>query len=204
MLFFICLIISSQVLQSQEIKDIFTSKEAIWYGLDFSKIHLIGTEGFSDVAKIKNVYFSSWNNLILNESAKYNLQLTFDKDEVPFDLSVVDKRNKLPEIDKLVIDFESYALDKSTIEEMIKEYDTKEKQGIGIVFIMESFNKPKRIGKMWVTFFDIASKTVLLTKKMSGKAGGAGFRNYWARTYYNVMVKIQKAEYLKWKKEYSK
>ncbi len=132
------------------------------------------------------------------------MQLTFDKDEVPFDLSVVDKRNKLPEIDKLVIDFESYALDKSTIEEIIKEYDTKEKQGIGIVFIMESFNKPKRIGKMWVTFFDIASKTVLLTEKMSGKASGSGFRNYWARTYYNVMVKIKKTEYLKWKKEYIK
>ena len=69
---------------------------------------------------------------------------------------------------------------------------------------MESFNKPKRIGTMWVTFFDIASKTVLLTEKMSGKAGGAGFRNYWARAYYNVMDKIQKKEYLKWKKEHSK
>ncbi len=57
---------------------------------------------------------------------------------------------------------------------------------------------------MWVTFFDIASKTVLLTEKMSGKAGGAGFRNYWARAYYNVMDKIQKKEYLKWKKEHSK
>jgi hypothetical protein len=132
------------------------------------------------------------------------LQLTFDKDEVPFDLSVVDKRNKLPEVDELVINNDTYALDKNTIAEIIKEYNTKEKQGLGIVFIMESLDKPKRIATMWVTFFDIASKTVLLTEKMSGKPGGAGFRNYWARTYYNVMVKIKKTEYLKWKTEYNK
>ena len=204
MLIFICLIISSQVLQSQETGDIFTSKEAIWYGLDFSKVRLIGTEGFSDVAKIKDVYFSSWNNLIINEPAKYNLQLMFFKDTVFYNLNVVEKRNKLPEVDELVISNDSYSLDKNTIAEIIKEYNSKEKEGLGIVFIMESFNKPKRAGTMWVTFFDIASKTVLLTEKMSGKPGGAGLRNYWARTYYNVMAKIQKTEYLKWEKESNK
>jgi hypothetical protein len=193
MLIIICLVFSSQVLQSQEIKDIFTSKEATWYGLDFSKVKLIGSEGFTDALKIKNVFFPSWNNLIINEPAKYNLQLMFHKDTVFFDLSVIDKRNKLP-----------YALDKNTIAEIIKEYNSKEKEGLGIVFIMESLDKPKRIATMWVTFFDIASKTVLLTEKMSGKPGGAGFRNYWARTYYNVMAKIKKTEYLKWEKEYNK
>ncbi len=204
MLIFICLVLSSQVLQSQEIKDIFTSKEAIWYGLDFSKIKLIGSEGFTEVAKIEDVYFSSWNNLIINEPAKYNLQLMFHKDTVLFDLSVVEKRNKLPELDELVINNDTYSLDKKTIADIIKKYNTNEKQGIGIVFIMESFDKPKKLSIMWVTFFDIASKKVLLTEKMSGKAGGVGFRNYWARTYYNVMVKIQKTEYLKWEKEYNK
>ena len=204
MLIFICLIISSQVLQSQETGDIFTSKEATWYGLDFSEVRFIGTEGFSDVAKIKDVYFSSWNNLIINEPAKYNLQLMFFKDTVFYNLNVVEKRNKLPEVDELVISNDSYSLDKNTIAEIIKEYNSKEKEGLGIVFIMESFNKPKRAGTMWVTFFDIASKTVLLTEKMSGKPGGAGLRNYWARTYYNVMAKIQKTEYLKWEKESNK
>ncbi|MBC8486925.1 MAG: hypothetical protein H8D45_12925 [Bacteroidetes bacterium] len=204
MLIFFCLVFSGQMVISQGTIDIFSSKEAIWYGLDFSKVRLIGTEGFSDVAKIKDVYFSSWNNLIINEPAKYNLQLMFFKDTVFYDLSVVEKRNKLPEVDELVIGNDTYSLDKNTISEIIKEYDTKEKQGLGIVFIMESFNKPKRTGTMWVTFFDIASKTVLLTEKMSGKPGGAGIRNYWARTYYNVMAKIKKTEYLKWEKENSK
>ncbi len=201
-LIFICLVFSSQVLQSQETGDIFTSKEAVWYGLDFSKIRLIGTEGFSDVAKIEDVYFSSWNNLIINEPAKYNLQLMFHKDTVLFDLSVVEKRNKLPEVDELVVNNDTYSLDKNTIAKIIKKYNTKEKQGLGIVFIIESFDKPKKLGIMWVTFFDIASKTVLLTERLNGKADGIGFKNYWARTYYNVMVKIHKTEYQKWKKEY--
>ncbi|MCK4406704.1 MAG: hypothetical protein KAV44_03415 [Bacteroidales bacterium] len=204
MLIFICLIISSHALKSQEVSKIFTSKKATWYGLDFSKVKLIGSEGFTDALKIKNVFFSSWNNLIINEPAKYNLQLMFHKDTVFFDLSVVEKRNKLPEVDELVINNDTYSLDKSTIDEIIKKYNTKEKEGLGIVFIMESFDKPKRLGTMWVTFFDIASKTVLLTEKMSGKPEGAGFRNYWARTYYNVMAKIKKTEYLKWETEYNK
>ncbi len=203
MLILICLVLSGQVLQSQETKDIFTSKEAIWYGLDFSKIKLIGSEGFTDVAKIEDVYFSSWNNLIINESAKYNLQLMFHKDTVLFDLSVVEKRNKLPEADELVINNDTYSLNKNTIAKIIKKYNTKEKQGLGIVFIMESFDKPKKLGIMWVAFFDIASKTVLLTERLNGKAGGIGFINYWARTYYNVMVKIHKTEYQKWEKEYN-
>ena len=202
MLILICLVLSGQVLQSQETKDIFTSKEAIWYGLDFSKIKLIGSEGFTDVAKIEDVYFSSWNNLIINESAKYNLQLMFHKDTVLFDLSIVEKRNKLPEADELVINNDTYSLNKNTIAKIIKKYNTKEKQGLGIVFIIESFDKPKKLGIMWVTFFDIASKTVLLTERLNGKADGIGFKNYWARTYYNVMVKIHKTEYQKWKKEY--
>ena len=204
MLIFICLVFSGQMVISQGTIGIFTTKEAVWYGLDFSKIRLVGTEGFSDVAKIKDVYFSSWNNLILSESAKYDLKSMFFKDTVFYDLSIVEERNKLPEISELVININSYTLDKAIIEEVINGYDTKEKEGIGIVFIMESFDKPGKLGTMWVTFFNIADKSVLLTEKMSGKPGGAGFRNYWARTYYNVMAKIKKSEYLKWEKEYSK
>lgn len=204
MLIFICMVFSGQVLQSQEVKNIFDSQvEATWYGLDFSKIKLIGSDAFTNASNIKNKFFPSWNNLILDESAKYDLKLIFHKDEVSFDLSIVEKRNKLPEADELVIDHEDYTLDKKIIEGIIKEYDTEAKEGIGIVFIMESFNKPENLGTMWVTYFDIATKNVLLTEKMSGKAGGIGLRNFWAKTYYNVMLEIRKKKFKTWKKEYN-
>jgi hypothetical protein len=44
---------------------------------------------------------------------------------------------------------------------------------------------------MWVTFVDMKSKTVLLTKHMEGKAGGFGFRNYWAKSFLNVLKSIK-------------
>jgi hypothetical protein len=43
------------------------------------------------------------------------------------------------------------------------------------------------------------SKSVLLTKPMEGKAGGFGFRNYWAKTFFNV-VKDIKGEWNGWRK----
>ncbi len=202
LLAFICLVISSNVLQSQEVCDVFKSKKATWYGLDFSKVRLIGSEGFQNPQNIKNSFFASWNDLILYESEKYDLEKIFRKDEVNIDLSIVKERNKLPDANKLIINDEDYALDKAIIEEVIRKYNSNE--GIGIVFIMESFNKLGNLGTMWVTFFDGASKTVLLTEKMSGKTGGIGLRNFWARTYYNVFVQIEKKEYLKWEKEYCK
>jgi hypothetical protein len=61
-LIFICLIISSHALKSQEVNKIFTSKEAIWYGLDFSKVRLIGSDAFTDALKIK--MFSSHHGTI--------------------------------------------------------------------------------------------------------------------------------------------
>lgn len=55
------------------------------------------------------------------------------------------------------------------------------------MFVLENFNKIEERGTMWVVFFDIESKQILLTKNMSGKPQGFGFRNYWVRTVYDVM-----------------
>ncbi len=165
--------------------------EITWYGLDFSNVRLIGAVGFTNPEKIKSYYFGTWNSLILDEYDKYNLEKFFYVGSVKNNLDIVTDRNKLPDPDKLVIESDySFGVDK--VMQIISEYDSGDNKGIGLVFIVESLNKYKEKASVWVTFFDIQSKKVLLAKRIEGKASGFGFRNYWAGAYYNIMKSAYK------------
>jgi len=183
--------------------DIFSIDEVTWFGLDFSEIRLIGDDGFNDPESIVENQFRSMNTLVLNESEKFMLKSFFYKKSVESDLSIIRDRNETPDPDQIVLSSNTvYSLDETKIENIISEYETTIDEGIGVVFIMESFNKPDAKGYMWVTFFDIASRQVLLTEKMTGKAGGFGWRNYWVKTYYSVMKEIEKNKYNSWESKY--
>jgi len=58
-------------------------------------------------------------------------------------------------------------------------------------------------GTMWVTFFRFSDHKILIAERMTGKAGGFGFRNHWANTVYEVLKQIKSSEYNTWKKKYS-
>lgn len=166
------------------------SSSVTWFGLDYSEAYFIGSEGFADPYQIKNRYFKSWNNLILQEPEKYNIEKFYRKSNVEYDLSVVLKRNEGVDIYKRIVDDHSQAsrLSESKIQEMIREYDIDfNSQGLGLVYIVESYDKILVKATYYVTFFDIASREVLETRKRESEPGGFGIRNYWASTYYKVM-----------------
>ena len=181
--------------------DVFKVDEITFYGLDFSNIKLIGSDGFTDPWDIKNRLFNSWNSLFRNEPDKYNLKEFFYKSSVKLNLDVVKERNQIPDPEELVTD-QTYSFGKDIVEKVISDYEIPEEEGIGLVFVMESFDKNQKKGFMWVTFFDLASKKVLFTEKMSGKAQGFGIRNYYANTYYTVMKEIGKNSWKKWADKY--
>ena len=89
---------------------VLSSPEIVWCGFDFSKVKLIGSEGFTNPYEIKNHFFESWNNLVLNESEKYDIKKFYGKDKQVNDLSVVEERNEMPEVDDLVIN-DSYSFE---------------------------------------------------------------------------------------------
>jgi len=162
-------------------------------------VRLIGPDGFTDPRAIKEIYFMDMNNLIRLEPEKYDLKKVFYKNQVPIDLSVIKVRNQLPDVEEMVVASGTvYNMEEKTIRDMVKAYVPETQTGVGVVFIMESFNKEEEKGHIWVTFFDIATREVLLMDKMSGAAGGFGWRNYWARTYYNVLKEIEKTRYRVW------
>ncbi len=183
---------SFQINAQYNTSDIFEVNEITWYGLDFSNVRLIGAIGFKNPEKIKSYYFDAWNSLIINESKKYKLDKFFHKESVEHYLNIVTDRNELPNLDELVIETE-YSFGAEKVKQIISEYDSGDQEGIGLVFILESLNKYREKAFIWVTYFDIQTKQVILTERLEGKAGGYGFRNYWAGAYYKVMKSAYKS-----------
>lgn len=186
----------------------FEATEVYWYGLDFSKSKMVGNFSQFNDAGIKNgfdiqkIYFRAWNRTIVSEPEKYNLEKFFGVSKVYYNLSATDAVNQDMDASKLLIlDMYSKELTPEEIQTCVSAYKLEQKNGIGIVFIIEKFDKYDEKGVMNVVYFDIATQKVLFSKRMYGEARGIGIKNYWIRSVYNVMEDVEKQK-SSWKKEY--
>lgn len=196
--------------KEEGVKRIFTSDEMVWYGLDFTKAHFVGTfdKGMgvdpADGIDLRNKWIPAWNNLIALEQQNFNLKRAFRKCCVFYDMASVNQLNRKIDPDEL-LNFNETRISKATIREMVKRYsgnERKRKEGIGLVFIIENFNKNSKTAGLYVTFFDIETKKVLMSEFMSGNPVGFGLRNYWAGAIKDILTWIDFYEYNKWKNKY--
>ena len=178
-----------------------TASEDTWFGLDFTYLKIFGDSGFKEAP---TPLPAGWNELILNEQKKYDAVKTFGKKPVAYDFEPVAKRNKGINLDALIIQQEPPELTQQQIQKEVAALETGDTAGTGIVFMMESFSKPENQGYLHVVFFDIKTKAVLISARMSGKAGGFGKRNYWAKPVFMVMRQISDGVYKKLVKKYAK
>jgi hypothetical protein len=193
---------------SQPQKEVFNTSAITWYGLDFFHAKLIGSfaqfndAGQKNADEIRDIYFPAWNRILIDEKDKYNLKKAFDKISVAYDLETADKRNKAVKSDQIFLlkSTDKNRLTRDSISEIVKNYKTG-KKGIGLVFVIDNFDKTASEGVMHVTFFDTSTGNALIIQRMSGEPGGFGIKNYWARTVYNVINKSRSA-YKDWKKNY--
>jgi hypothetical protein len=202
LLLFVFVLCETTTHAQNTISEIFTTTDIVFYGIDFSHVKLIGSAGFTDVPKIKDIYFESINNLMVNEKEKFCIGKFIRKKSVEYDLTVVKAQNQLSDVNNLVSDNpdDRLTLNENIVQQIVSGYKVGDRTGIGIVFIMESLDKAGEKANMFVTFFDIATNKVLITERITGKPGGIGFRNYWANSILNAMEKTGK-RYGAWKKE---
>lgn len=200
----LCFSLSQFALGQSTAADIFSSKTSLsWMGVDFTQVKVLGETGTVSTVEMINL-FAKINDVVINESEKYNFKEALNRMEVPYDLDPVTKANAGIDPDKLLSNSsaEKDRITVKSIDGMVKPYVGG--TGIGLVFFMETLDKPSELGVMWVTFFDRSSGKVLLTEKMSGKALGFGFRNHWARPVYEVIKEIKKSKYKTWKINFGK
>jgi hypothetical protein len=163
-------------------------KAVTWMGLDFTDAKLFTSAGFSSPEDIKDNFLESWNDLIIRESDKFNVAKYFGIDTLSYDLSVVKERNLLIPVDKLVVDVSPDKINEQNVKSIILQYPKTD--GIGLVLIVESFDKPNTTGTFWATFFNRSTLKVLSTKRIQGQASGMGIRNYWGNSIYGAMKSI--------------
>ncbi len=197
----------SSLLHSQDLSEVFQTEKATWFGLDYSEACFIGSESFPNPDEIKDRFFLSWNNLVQSEPDKYNIGTCFYKRNIKISLDNVTKRNQNVEIKNRIHNDggEAFHLNKNDVFAIIDDYEFKEDEnGLGIVFIVESYDKLSKWGNYYVVLFNIESKGVLINEKIQGGPRGFGVRNYWAGSFYKVLQKVKEKYYSHWKAEWKK
>jgi hypothetical protein len=62
----------------------------------------------------------------------------------------------------------------------------------------------REYGKYHIVVISMSTKEVLIHEVMKGRPGGIGLRNYWARSFCEVMNEIRDYRFREWKKKYGK
>jgi len=209
--FTIMILLCSIIGNSQTIKDLFLSSDVkvSWLGIDFSHVKLIGDfsefgeAGSKNTAQIRDQYFTGWNNLVLAEPQKYDIKGMLREGDINNDIEMVMDINAKTNLK----DMESYntpKYSKDNIKEFVHEYDLKNKEGIGVLFIAECLNKNAEEAIFHFVAINMHTGEILLQERLSGKPKGFGLRNYWAGALYSIIKDIKTKEYIKWKNEYVK
>lgn len=190
---------------SQSMNDIFDKNTTVtWLGLDLSKAKLIGDrEKYGSSSDVKYL-MEAWNNLIVNEPEKYDVAGAIHKTKVENAIDAT--KNKNTEVDPAELFSDKSAdhmhLKPSDVEEIVSGYDFGTLSGIGLMFVVESFNKINEQGSAYVTFINLDSREVMFTERLTAPPRGFGMRNYWAGSVYEMLNKMKKKEFEMWRKKY--
>jgi hypothetical protein len=185
--------------------DIFGNTPIIWLGLDFSHVKYIGrATQFNKIGEVSNAelqtkYFPTWNDMIFKEHEKFDVAAAVHRDFVGCSMLVTENENGRSTRTYFTGKADEYQLlTADSISAFVANYNFGQKKGIGLLFFVEGMNKKKMEASMWVTFVEMSSKKVLLAKRMTGMPGGTGFRNFWARSFFNVLWDMRQ-EFPNWK-----
>jgi hypothetical protein len=131
---------------------------------------------------VRQAFLDGWNEYVCSPQA--NIKNLLEKEQLDVDLSIVTERNR-----NFNNSLETPT--KEIIARVIRDYKISKTEGIGLVFIVDSFDKLQEKAFVWVTFFDIASKKVLLTEKVQGKTKrSASMVLHWGEAMLDIMSKV--------------
>ncbi len=175
-------------------------------GLDFTQAKFVGSAAqWQDAGEVTNAamrdkYIPIWNSMFSAENEKKNFKIAeaTNRMDVSYATDVTDKVNKAMTNKDFFTNSESEINDLSDqqIAGMVKKYNFGGNTGLGLVFIVQEMKKGAEKGDpsfaiVWVTFVDMKTKSVLMTKRVQAKAGGFGFKNFWAGAWKSVIKEIK-------------
>lgn len=189
-------------MNAQTMADALNNKCAVtWIGLDFSEATLVPTVEFAAVQADPGLMIMKWNNLLEAEAEKFDLGKALGITACINNTSYVQSANDgISSAD--LLSRTAGTLDKEKVPGMVKDYKTEDGEGVGVVFIVSTFNKTQEMAEFYVTFFNMKTKQVLHSERISGKPTGFGLRNYWAGAVTSVLKNIEKEYSKAWLKRF--
>lgn len=155
-----------------------------YYGVDFSKTKVFGADetGYEFKAAFDRI-----NYLVIHEWSKYDPERFLRKRIVTTDISVAQLGNDAIDPFEIKTTSSRYSLTEEDFAEMVSVYNIAEEEGTGLVIVGGFLNKMAETGTFYIVYFDIASREVLQTERLLGRAKGFGLRNHWAGALYSAL-----------------
>ncbi len=204
----ICVVLTAA---AQKVEDLFKRSDVLvtWLGLDFSHAKMIGDftqfkeAGGQSASDIRNRFFPAWNNVIIHEQKKYDIGAMLRKEDIVYDIDMIMKINASTSLESIESNFTPNYKNED-IAGFVKTYNTGDKKGIGVLFLVECFNKNAEKAIIHFVAINMTTKEVLLHERLSGKPKGFGLRNFWAGSIFNVINDIRDDYYKTWKGQHGK
>jgi|JI8StandDraft_1071087.scaffolds.fasta_scaffold95480_2 hypothetical protein len=198
----------AQTQASQDVQNLYNPnyRYITYLGMDFSKVVLIGdfseALGTNGNPATKNAYFKAWNNLVSGEFDKYNIKALANNKNIVSNIENIMKLNYAANIDS-ISGYKTPNYTKEEILKHVKTFNLPTNKGLGVFFLIESFNKD--ITKAFVDFvvINMETKEIVLLKKLEVNPRGSGLRNYWAGAIFEAFKTIEKNFSSSWKSEFS-
>lgn len=180
-------------------KDFLSDREILWLGINFSQAKFT-RQGLDFSQEIMQHYFQDWNRLILNDQKKYDIRMSFRKPIMQYDLSLVTKINKTAKASNILVSNLGLKdmLNEDMLRKYVAQYSFPTTLRFALIFVVESFDSMAKTASIWVIILQTADSEVVLCEKFMKTPGGFGARNYWARTFYNLLFDIKNHDYLRW------
>lgn len=164
-------------------KDYNTIDNVEFYGVDFSQCQVIGAKETEPQFKLA---FNKINDLLIKEAPKYNVSKFILRPISAIRLKEVRKRHTS------MHGFLSYSktvkmMTKEELEAYIQSYTFENNEGQALVVICDILDKFEGVGLFHYVFVDKSDHSILYDVRVSGRSGGFGLRNYWARSFYNSL-----------------
>ena len=178
---------------SQSLSEVNKAKEWTWFGIDYTNCYFLTPMDFPSISDLE-AKIGAWNDLVLLERDKF-IEKTIGRRDINYYVDMIKEKNAEIDVKSRLSDddFKTTHIESGMIQDIVDGYYIDDDmEGIGLVLIAESYSKPNVKGSYYVTFFDIATRKVISSERMLGKASGFGLRNYWANSYYQVLKSVGK------------
>jgi hypothetical protein len=159
--------------------EVFINQGIVYYGFDYTYTKITNRGKLDKGHVFIEKYLHPMNRTLTTDLLKiYNLRRWMRKVNMHSGTDIYSNYKKMDYNNFVVA--ENYCLNFSDVQKIINSYVLNEKEGIGMVFNVASFNKYKEYVNLYVTFFDIATREILYAVEVTGKAGGSGWGNHYA------------------------